>query len=160
MCRSTNGILSRDLLLANDLPLGVLAEDAAESCNKLYRHNRQFHARNASRQKNLMDVFNRALDTTDPIISSFSLQKRLNSRRRQCLPTDVLQLLKGADATGRSEVSEVDETLLANENDDDDEILDEIFESLDELNLPETPLNDDDCDYNDEEYYEDDDDDE
>lgn len=144
-------IHARDLILANDLPLGVLAEDAAESCNKLYRHNRQFHARNVSRQQNLTDVFNRALDTSDPIISSFALQKRLNSRTRRDIPIEVLRLIKAPDAP------ESNEPLLLQDCNDNDEIfdrspLDEFYDSLDELNLPENPVL---CD--DDENYEDDD---
>lgn len=139
-------IHSRDVMLANDLPLGVL-EDAAESCNKLYRHNRQFHARNVSRQHNLMDVFNRALDTSDPIISSFGLQKRLNSRHnRKKLLAEVLRLLKVPDP-----VREEDETLLLEVN--------EILDGLEVLCLPADPIHGDDDD-EDEEYDDNEDDEE
>ena len=50
------------------LPVGFLAEDASESRNKLYKRDREMHARKNSRVNTLTDVFNRALDTTDPII--------------------------------------------------------------------------------------------
>lgn len=128
-------IHSRDIMLANHLSVGVLAEDAAESCNKLYRHNRQFHARKSSREKNLMDVFNRSLDSSDPIVASFGLQKRQNSRHRKCLPSEVLALLKPHAVT-----SDQDETLLEETGADLcdlDDILSETTENLDELNLPE-----------------------
>lgn len=94
-------IHSRDILLANDLTVGVLAEDAAESCNKLYRQNRQFHARKNSRQNNLEDVFNRALDSSDPLVASFGLRKRQNARRRKNIPKEVLDLLKTPDESER-----------------------------------------------------------
>lgn len=128
-------IHSRDIMLANHLSVGVLAEDAAESCNKLYRHNRQFHARKSSREKNLMDVFNRSLDSSDPIVASFGLQKRQHSRHRKCLPSEVLALLKPHAVT-----SDQDETLLEETGADLcdlDDILSETTENLDELNLPE-----------------------
>lgn len=57
---------SRVTMLTNDFPIRVLAEDAAVSCNKYYRHNRQFHASKNSRQNNLMELINRALDSSDP----------------------------------------------------------------------------------------------
>lgn len=87
-------IHSKDIMLANNLPVGMLAEDSAEHCNKLYRHNRQFHARKQSRQFNLTDVFNRAMDSSDPMVASFNQQKRLNSRNRKPIPSEVLELLK------------------------------------------------------------------
>lgn len=127
-------IHSKDIMLANDLPLGVLAEDASESCNKLYRHNRQFHARKRSRQLNLTDVFNRALDSSDPIVATFGQQKRQNARRRKCLPTEVLQLLKMPE----SQPAEPDETLVEAEMELNDVLLD-VSEGLNELCLPEDP---------------------
>ncbi|KAG4066296.1 hypothetical protein HA402_000520 [Bradysia odoriphaga] len=125
-------IHSRDIILANELPVGVLAEDAAESCNKMYRHNRQFHARKDSRKHNLQDIFNRALDTSDPIIASFELRKRQNSRIRKNLPAEVLSLLKAPEAptTMEKESEEVEE-------DSSDRNLEEFPEDLDGLTLPE-----------------------
>lgn len=159
MSQSVHKILihSRDILLANDLPLGVLAEDASESCNKLYRHNRQFHARKGNRKQNLMDVFNRALDSSDPIVSSFTLQRRLNSRNRKPIPTEVLQLLKAPDIpVVAAAASEVDETLSLDEieeNNDDfldennDDFLDnEMLDGLDGLCLPAEYFYDDEDD--------------
>lgn len=72
-------------------------------------------------------MFNRALDTSDPIISSFTLQRRQNSRHRKNIPTEVL---KGPDAP--ESASTVDKTLLLEENDDNrkDDQLDEILSSL------------------------------
>jgi len=46
------------------LPPGYLGEDAAESKNKFYKHDREFHARKNSRKNNLEDIFHRATDTS------------------------------------------------------------------------------------------------
>lgn len=124
-------------MLENDLTVGE-AEDASESCNKLYRQNRQFHVRKNSRENNLEDVFNRALDSTDPIVSSFSQRKRQNTRMRKAIPKEVLNLLKPPDTEhflGESDDTDVTEAEL----DVVDELPEGIAESLDEFDLPEDP---------------------
>lgn len=130
---------SGEIMLANELPLGILAEDASESANKLYRHNREFHARKSSREKNLTDVFNRSLDSSDPIIASYSLQKRLHSRVRKHIPLKVLGLLKPPElpySPHEPDESEASE----HEEDDEDDFLSEIWEGLDHLNLQHDPF--------------------
>lgn len=59
------------------LPLRYLRENAAESKNRFYKHAREFHARKNTRQNNLEDIFNRVVDSSDPIIPSISLKSRL-----------------------------------------------------------------------------------
>ena len=83
-----------DIIEASALPLGMMAEDAAESRNKLYRQDRLFHARKTTRKENLKDVFNRAMDTSDPFISSMSLAYRQEARVRKPLPVEVVELLE------------------------------------------------------------------
>lgn len=90
-------IHSRQILEYSVLPVGFLGEDAAESRNKLYKHDRLFHARKSSRKNNLTDVFNRAMETSDPLISSVDLKKRMQRRVRLSLPVDVLNLLQVPD---------------------------------------------------------------
>ena len=75
------------------LPLGMMSEEAAESRNKIYRNDREFHARKMSRIANLTDIFHRALEGSDPVISSFYLSRRLNSRHHLKLPSDAINLL-------------------------------------------------------------------
>lgn len=58
-----------------------MGEEGAESRNKVYRYDRVLHARKISRIANLTDVFTRAMDTSDPIISSISLAKRRHERK-------------------------------------------------------------------------------
>jgi hypothetical protein len=53
------------------LPIGQRSEEAQESCNKFIKRFREDFARKCSREKNLRDVFQRLLITSDPYISSF-----------------------------------------------------------------------------------------
>jgi len=71
-------IHSRQIIENVVLPVGCFGEDAAESRHKVYKSDRLQHARKSSRINNLSDVFNRALDTSDPLLSSISLTKRKN----------------------------------------------------------------------------------
>lgn len=87
---------SSDILENTVLPVGYFGEEGAESRNKFYKSDRLHHARKCSRAKNFEDVFQRAMDTSDPIISSLNLEKRIKKQRRQCLPTEVLELLSSA----------------------------------------------------------------
>lgn len=129
-------IHSRDILLSSDLPVGVLAEDASESCNKLYRRNREFHARKCDRVSNLTDLFNRSLDYSDPLIASYNQHHRQYIYKRKCIPPEVLHLLQipvHPDAANEADL-EVAETGL-----EYDEFLCEITKNLDEITLPEDP---------------------
>ena len=83
-----------DVIAKSALLLGMMAEDSAESHNKLYTQERQFHGRKSSREANLTDVFNRAMDSSDPIISSVSLVRRQAKRRRKSLPPAVVNLIE------------------------------------------------------------------
>lgn len=127
-------IHSRDILLASELPVGVLAEDAAESCNKFYRHNRQFHARKDTRSHNLMDVYNRALDWSDPIVASHGMKNRQKFRTRKNLPPEVISLLMSHEAPTIQEPEEID--LDSSKTD----FLEEFSQELNDLNLPEDPF--------------------
>lgn len=89
----TQSTYSRQILNNTVLPAGYFGEDAAESRNKLYKQDREFHARKSTRINNLQDVFNRAIDTSDPVISSIRLKNRLETRRRLNLPAEVINLL-------------------------------------------------------------------
>lgn len=75
------------------LPLGMLAEEASESRNKNYKNYREFHSRGHSRKARLEDVFMRAMDTSDPQISSRSLRSRINKNGKMPLPPAVIDLL-------------------------------------------------------------------
>ena len=84
----TKQILENSVLLG-----GYFGEEASEARNKFYKKDREFHARKNSRINNLEDVFNRAMDTSDPVISSISLQYRLKRRHKLTLPSEVIAML-------------------------------------------------------------------
>ena len=50
------------------MPMIYFAEDGSESWHKLYRINMTKHARQTSRSNRILDVYNRAICTTDPKI--------------------------------------------------------------------------------------------
>lgn len=75
------------------LPLGMLAEEAAEARNKNYKNYREFHSRRHSRNATLEDMFLRAMDTSDPQISTTSLKSRIIKQVKIPLPPAVIDLL-------------------------------------------------------------------
>ena len=71
---------SKQIMQNAALPIGYFGEDAAESRNKIYKSDRLHHAlcTKTSRIGDLFDVFHRALDTSDPFISSLRLNTRVH----------------------------------------------------------------------------------
>lgn len=76
------------------VPVGCLGENASEARNKYYKSDRKSHARKNSRLNTMADVFYRAMDSSDPLISSICLNKRQNQIKKKNLPQDVIHLLK------------------------------------------------------------------
>lgn len=74
------------------LPVGMLGEEASEARNKDYKKYREGHSRKHSRKANLEDIFYRAMDTSDPIISTVGLQRRIQNRRTLSFPPEVTEL--------------------------------------------------------------------
>lgn len=68
------------------LPVGTLGEEASEARNKDYKNFRLHHARKHSRQANLKDVFLRAMDTSDVVISSIHLNKQDKKQNHLLFP--------------------------------------------------------------------------
>ena len=66
-------IHAKQILENSVLPAGYFGEEASEVRNKIYKRDRESCARKNSRINNFEDVFNRAMDTSDPVISSISL---------------------------------------------------------------------------------------
>ncbi|GAB0087959.1 uncharacterized protein DMENIID0001_023290 [Sergentomyia squamirostris] len=111
------------IILHSPAPLGVLGEEGAESRNKLYRHDRQFHARKTSREDNISDVFSRAMMSSDPLISTVSLYKRQKAKRKLCLPDVVKDFLVTKEETIESDL----------ENYEEIDVLGDIMDKLDHL---------------------------
>nr|XP_018903645.1 PREDICTED: uncharacterized protein LOC109034777 isoform X2 [Bemisia tabaci] len=99
----------------SNLPLGFFGEDAPESRNKLYRNDREHHLRKDMRTHNLADVFNRAMESSDPLLSSFGLGERMKKRRHKPFPKALHALLQEPQidlTVSETEAASDSETLL------------------------------------------------
>lgn len=76
------------------LPIGMLSEQAGESRNKFWRYDREHHTRKLDRKTTVLDLFHRALESSDPLLSTMSVGDRQKKRKRAAIPEKVLQLLK------------------------------------------------------------------
>jgi hypothetical protein len=91
------------------------------------------HTRKTDRQITLLDLFRRALESSDPYISHLSLKDRLSKQKRLPIPAKVMALLKPIEpnvsiVTEESESSEMEpnadiilptEEILIHSDDDD-----------------------------------------
>lgn len=110
------------------LPVGMLAEEASEARNKYYKNGRLQHSRKISRSATLADVFYRAMDSSDPLVSSIHLESRFhNNHKCLKLPLEVIHLLEVSEPSQLvSEAAADFESETENESDDDDlELTDE-----------------------------------
>ena len=106
-------IHSKDIIENTVLPVGAFGETAAESRHKVYKADRLHHARKNSRTNNLADVFNRAMDTSDPLISSKHLHRRIQQRKLPQFPLEAIELLSFESRIGDTDVdSEIEENML------------------------------------------------
>lgn len=74
--------------------VSVLGKNASEARNKLYKSDRKFYARKCSRLANITDVFNRAVDSSDPLLSSLCLREL---GKKKLLPKEVIDILQNPD---------------------------------------------------------------
>lgn len=90
---SVHKMLRHGTEIARKFPfsLAYFAEDAAESMHKCYKNSSVHHARQNSRENRLKDVFNRAVDMSDPIISTIYLEKRCKAEKQE-LPSEFISL--------------------------------------------------------------------
>lgn len=94
---------------ASSLPVGMLSEKAGESRNKLYQSFREQHARKPDRTKTMLNVFNRSLDSYDPIISHLNLSRRVCKEKKDPLPNAVVSLLLKYDANPAASENETEQ---------------------------------------------------
>jgi len=69
-------------------------ENASEARNKIYKKDRLSHARKNSRINTMTDLFHRAIDSLDPLLSSVCLKERERKNIKKHLPKEVLSLLE------------------------------------------------------------------
>lgn len=67
------------------VPLGCLGENASEARNKVYKKDRLSHSRKNSRLNTMTDLFYRAIDSSDPLLSSVSLKERERKNKKKAL---------------------------------------------------------------------------
>jgi len=97
------------------LPVGMLSEQAGESCNKLYKRFRENHSRKNSRVNTLTDVFNRCLESSDQVISFNTLADRRCKMVKIPINSEVAALLQAYEV----------ETSDDSQNDDHISIIDQ-----------------------------------
>lgn len=136
-----------EIIMNSILPPSYFCEEAAEAKNKLYRNDRENHARKTSRIHNLNDVFKRANLTSDPKISSISLDKSIKKKKKFAPMSLELQNLlitdtqeNGQDDSGNcsqleEEEEEADETGDALEEEGSDDLVDDFDYDFDEDNV-------------------------
>lgn len=79
------------------LLVGMLGEEGSEARNKNYKNCLQFHSRKYSREINLHMLY-RAMETSNPIISTISLHLHLNKRKARPMSPELRDLLAIPDA--------------------------------------------------------------
>lgn len=82
------------IIKSSPLPIGMLSEQASESRNKFWRYDREHHTRKLNRKTTVLDLFHRALESSDPFLSMISLRNRQKNNKRLVLSEKVLSLLK------------------------------------------------------------------
>lgn len=119
------------------MPLGFLAENASEARNKFYKKDRIAHARKDSRVHNMIDVYGRAMDSSDPLLSSLCLQNRIKSRHRMQLPSAVIDLLKIPNVPSNSELPSTSRAYLRDFSYDSDDSVPSLTDFPFELDVDE-----------------------
>jgi len=103
------------------VPVGCLGENASEARNKYYKNDRKSHARKNCRLNNMTDVFYRAMDSSDPLISSICLNERQKKLKKKPLPAEVINLLKCPPPPNYETItSEIENEVLDSGDDSDD----------------------------------------
>lgn len=117
-----------EIIENSTLPMGLLSEQAGETRNKFYKYDREHHCRKSDRIKTITDLFNRALESSDPVISNIRLRERQTNLKKLPLPGAVISLLK-APVISQTQVNEMDdgeiydENILENIDDEEAEVL-------------------------------------
>ncbi|CAG9804114.1 unnamed protein product [Chironomus riparius] len=99
---------SSDIIMILPLSPGCFGEEGGESHNYFYKLARLMNARKTSRKENLMDVFYRAMDASDPVLSTKRLNTRLLRRRNRKIPLEVSYFFKEITMDEEEEPAEAD----------------------------------------------------
>ena len=110
------------IIMHSPAPLGTLAEEAAESQHKQLKKYRTHHARKRSRLDNSHDVFIRAMNESDPFISSIWIAKRKQKKVSLTYP-DVVKgflIFEDSESCSTEDINECN-------------ALEELMEAVDEI---------------------------
>ena len=104
------------------LPLGMMSEEAAEAMNKRVRQYRLRHTRKDTRLHTISDLLGYLLVASDPILSSYSLQRRrgLYTSQHGLLP-ETRRLLAAPELPGEDITAVGGGGTSASDNDSDDD---------------------------------------
>lgn len=119
---------SSQIIEASLVPVGCLAENASEARNKFYKKDRTGHARKDSRIHNILDMYHRAMDSSDPYISSFCLQERTQKSKKLPFPREVVELFKMPELPPQLQLPSTSQQASASNYDSDNS--DDSVESL------------------------------
>ena len=81
------------IIAASFLPLDCLDENASEERKNFFKKVRLSHARQNSRLNNLTNVFCRAMDSSDPLVSAIFIKERQRQNIINSYPAEVIKLL-------------------------------------------------------------------
>lgn len=101
------------------LPLTPLfySEQASEARNRHYRNYRQFFARKRSYEANLRDVFNRLMESSDPVITLLTSHLYSSKKKHEPLPAEAETLLLASESNEEGEETNTDDSDDEPEND-------------------------------------------
>ena len=71
------------------LPMAYFAEDGLESWHNYFRSNTKNHCRQSSRKNLILDLYNRAIEMSDPVISLIGIEKRIAILRKHQISAEV-----------------------------------------------------------------------
>lgn len=96
MCPTLHKLLKHGSAIIQYFPMPILyySEDASESSHKIYRKNLICHARQTSRKDRIHDTFNRAVYTSDPLISLMYIDHRLKDQLQHPITQEMSKYLK------------------------------------------------------------------
>lgn len=96
MCPTLHKLLKHGTAIIQNFPMPIVyySEDASESSHKIYRENLICHSRQTSRKDRIVDTFNRAMYTSDPLISLIYINNRLKGQQQHPITQEMSTYLK------------------------------------------------------------------
>ncbi|XP_034245738.1 uncharacterized protein LOC117647876 [Thrips palmi] len=98
------------------VPIGILSEEALESCHKDIRYLGEHHSRKTGRDATMSDLFYGLLVRTDPIIAAL----RKAPSPKGVLKSSVMPMLLGANQDGSFAVDQSLQDIMEPESEDSD----------------------------------------